>query len=116
PVLVPIDCKFPQEDYDRLLQAQSSGDPAAVAQATKALEKAIRTQAKSIEEKYVHPPRTTNFAVMYLPTEGLFAEVQRQARAAHDLGEQALGRQVHDDRGPVRRDHAQPGPGAGPAA
>lgn len=85
PVLVPIDCKFPQEDYDRLLQAQSSGDPAAVAQATKALEKAIRTQAKSIEEKYVHPPRTTNFAVMYLPTEGLFAEVMRSPGLALDL-------------------------------
>lgn len=77
-ILLPLDCKFPHEDYDRLLTAQDAGDPVAVEIAGKALEKALRIQAKSIREKYVHPPHTTAFAIMYLPTEGLFAEVIRR--------------------------------------
>ncbi len=84
-VLLPIDCKFPQEDYDRLLHAHASGEPVAVEQAAKALEAAIRRQAKTIEDKYVHPPATTNFAIMYLPTEGLFAEVVRRPGLAAEL-------------------------------
>lgn len=84
-VLLPIDCKFPQEDYDRLLHAHNGGDPAAVEAAVRALEATVRRQAKSIEEKYVHPPGTTNFAIMYLPTEGLFAEVVRRPGLAAEL-------------------------------
>jgi DNA recombination protein RmuC len=84
-VLLPVDCKFPQEDYDRLLHAQNGGDPAAVEAAAKALEASIKRQARSIEEKYVHPPATTNFAIMYLPTEGLFAEVVRRPGLAAEL-------------------------------
>lgn len=78
PVWLPIDSKFPQEDYERLLAAQESGDPAAVEVAGKDIERAVLAQAKLIASKYVHPPHTTDFGVMYLPTEGLFAEVMRR--------------------------------------
>lgn len=84
-LLLPIDCKFPQADYDALLGAQELGDPAAVEAAAKALEKAIRVQARSIHDKYVHPPETTPFAILYLPTEGLFAEVIRRPGLAAAL-------------------------------
>lgn len=84
-LLLPIDCKFPQADYDALLGAQELGDPGAVEAAAKALEKAIRIQAKSIHDKYVHPPETTPFAILYLPTEGLFAEVIRRPGLAAAL-------------------------------
>jgi DNA recombination protein RmuC len=77
-LLLPIDCKFPHDDYERLLAAQELGDAVAVELASKALEKALRIQAKSIRDKYVHPPQTTPFAILYLPTEGLFAEVIRR--------------------------------------
>jgi len=78
PVWLPIDCKFPREDYERLLDAQELGDAEAVRLCGLQLERAIRIQAKSICEKYVSPPHTTDFAVMFLPTEGLYAEVIRR--------------------------------------
>lgn len=78
PVWLPIDSKFPQEDYERLLAAQESGDVAAIETAAREIEKAILAQAKLISSKYVEPPHTTDFAIMYLPTEGLFAEVMRR--------------------------------------
>jgi DNA recombination protein RmuC len=78
PVWLPIDSKFPQEDYERLLTAQEAGDPAAIEAAGKDIERAIVTQAKLIASKYVGPPHTTDFAIMYLPTEGLFAELMRR--------------------------------------
>ena len=78
PVYLPIDSKFPQEDYERLLAAQEAADPDAVEEASRALEQAIRTQAKTIASKYLDPPYSTDFAIMYLPTEGLFAEVIRR--------------------------------------
>lgn len=78
PVWLPIDSKFPQEDYERLLTAQEAGDAAAIEAAGKEVERAILTQAKSISTKYVDPPHTTDFGIMYLPTEGLFAEVVRR--------------------------------------
>lgn len=84
-LLLPIDCKYPAADYDLLLGAQELGDPAAVDAAAKGLEKAIRVQAKSIRDKYVHPPGTTPFAILYLPTEGLFAEVIRRPGLAAAL-------------------------------
>jgi DNA recombination protein RmuC len=84
-LLLPLDCKFPHEDYDRLLAAQDAGDPALVEAAAKGLERAVRVQAKSMSEKYIHPPHTTRFAVMYLPTESLFAEVVRRPGLTSDL-------------------------------
>lgn len=84
-VYLPIDSKFPQEDYDRLQSAQESGSADDVANAAKAVEKAIRTQAKLISDKYLHVPVSTDFAIMYLPTEGLFAEVVRRPGLTSDL-------------------------------
>lgn len=77
PVYLPIDAKFPAEDYQRLLDATEVGDKAAVEAATHALEMAIRTEARRIQTKYIAPPYTTDFAIMFLPLEGLFAEVLR---------------------------------------
>mgnify|MGYP001542776770 CR=1 FL=1 len=74
PCWLPMDSKFPVEDYARLLDAESRADAAAAAQARVALERAVLVQAKSIHDKYVRPPYTTEFAVMYLPSEGLYAE------------------------------------------
>ena len=78
PVWLPIDSKFPTEDYERLLDAQERADPLAVEIAAKALEMQIRKEAKSIAEKYVSPPHTTDFAILFLPSEGLYAEVLRR--------------------------------------
>ena len=78
PVWLPIDAKFPREDYERLLDAQEQGDQELVRVTGAQLERAIRIQAKSICDKYVAPPHTTDFAVMFLPTEGLYAEVIRR--------------------------------------
>ncbi|WRS30134.1 DNA recombination protein RmuC [Actinomycetaceae bacterium MB13-C1-2] len=76
-VYLPIDSKFPQEPYERLLDAQEHAESADVAAATKELEKALRNEAKRISGKYIEPPISTDFAIMYLPTEGLFAEAVR---------------------------------------
>jgi len=84
-VYLPIDSKFPQEDYDRLQTAQESGSADDVSNAAKAVEKAIRAQAKLISDKYLHVPVSTDFAIMYLPTEGLFAEVVRRPGLTSDL-------------------------------
>lgn len=78
PVYLPIDSKFPQEDYERLLEAQEGGEKGEIESAAKALERAVLAQAKTIAEKYIEPPLSTDFAIMYLPTEGLFAEVVRR--------------------------------------
>ncbi len=77
-VWLPIDAKFPQEDYQRLVSATESADPTAVEQSLKALTRAIENSAKDISEKYIEPPATTDFAILFLPTEGLYAEVLRQ--------------------------------------
>jgi len=78
PVWLPIDSKFPREDYERLLDAQEAGDQEAVRASGNQLERALRVQARSICEKYIVPPHTTDFAVMFLPTEGLYAEAIRR--------------------------------------
>ncbi len=78
PVWLPIDAKFPREDYERLLDAQDRADAIAAEVAAKALETRIRTEAKSIAESYLAPPHTTDFAILFLPTEGLYAEVLRR--------------------------------------
>jgi len=77
-VWLPIDAKFPLEDYQRLVDASQEGDRDLVELAARALEKRVRQCAKDIATKYLSPPRTTDFAVMFLPTEGLYAEVVRR--------------------------------------
>jgi DNA recombination protein RmuC len=78
PVWLPIDAKFPREDYEKLIEAQERGDADAMRVAATQLERAIKVQAKSINEKYVVPPHTTDFAVLFLATEGLYAEAIRR--------------------------------------
>ena len=78
PVWLPIDSKFPTEDYQRLLAAQDKGDVDLIDSAMKGLETQLRKSAKEICGKYINPPRTTDFALMFLPTEGLFAEAIRR--------------------------------------
>jgi DNA recombination protein RmuC len=78
PVWLPIDAKFPREDYERLIDAQERADPIAVEEASRALETRVRGEARAISEKYVSPPHTTDFALLFLPTEGLYAEVLRR--------------------------------------
>ena len=84
-VLLPVDAKFPIEDWERLQQAADAGDRAAVEASGRALERAVRTAAATIAEKYLNPPRTTDFALMFLPTEGLYAEVVRRPGLADAL-------------------------------
>lgn len=84
-VWLPIDSKFPQEDYVRLQDAAEKADPEAVQTATNALARTVRTAAKDIHDKYVSPPSTTDFAIMFLATEGLYAEVLRQPALVEDL-------------------------------
>jgi DNA recombination protein RmuC len=77
-VWLPIDSKFPIEDYERLTAAQERADPAAVEDAARALEARVKLEAKTIREKYLEPPATTDFAILFVPTEGLYAEVARR--------------------------------------
>ena len=77
-VWLPLDAKFPTEDYQRLQEAQEAADPLAVEAAAKALEVRIRLEARTIAEKYLEPPATTDFGLLYLPFEGLYAEVLRR--------------------------------------
>jgi DNA recombination protein RmuC len=78
PIWLPIDAKFPKEDYERLLEAVDRADASAVEESARQLELRVRQCAKDITQKYVAPPKTTDFAVLYLPTEGLYAEVLRR--------------------------------------
>ena len=78
PVWLPIDAKFPMEHYDRLAVAQEKGDPLAVESAIKTLETQLKRCAKDICEKYINPPKTTDFALLFLPSEGLYAEAIRR--------------------------------------
>lgn len=85
PVWLPIDAKFPREDYERLVIAQENADPVAAEAAARQLEQRLRLEAKTIRTKYVSPPDTTDFALMFLPTEGLYAEVVRRPGLMDDL-------------------------------
>lgn len=85
PVYLPIDSKFPQEDYLRLVDASERADVAAIQEASKALIRIVKLSAKDIQEKYIDPPHTTDFAIMFLPTEGLYAEVIRQPGLLEDI-------------------------------
>jgi DNA recombination protein RmuC len=85
PLWLPIDAKFPKEQYERLVEAADRADAEGVAKAGAELERAVRLEAKTICEKYVSPPQTTDFAILFLPTEGLYAEVMRRPGLADDL-------------------------------
>lgn len=85
PVWLPIDAKFPKEQYERLVEASENADAEGVAVAGRELERAMRTEAKTIAEKYLSPPLTTDFAILFLPTEGLYAEVMRRPGLADEL-------------------------------
>jgi DNA recombination protein RmuC len=84
-VWLPIDSKFPQEDYQRLLDAVDAADPDVVEKTAAALMRTIRTEAQRIHDKYLNPPHTTDFAIMFLPTEGLYAEVLRKPDVVEDM-------------------------------
>ena len=84
-VYLPIDSKFPHEDYARLVEAAELGDAAAVQRACADLSRAVKKSAKDIRDKYLDPPNTTDFALMFLPTEGLYAEVLRQPGLSEEL-------------------------------
>ncbi len=84
-VMLPIDAKFPVEDYARLVEASEKGDVDGVESASKALAARVKAEAMSIRDKYVVPPRTTDFAIMYLPTEGLYAEVIKREGLVEDI-------------------------------
>ncbi len=85
PVWLPIDAKFPREDYDRLVLAQERADPVAAEAAARQLEQRLRLEAKTIRNKYVAPPATTDFALLFLPTEGLYAEIVRRPGLTDEL-------------------------------
>ncbi len=85
PCLLPIDAKFPLADYQQLIDAQERADPVAVELFAKALERRIKDQAADIHAKYVEPPHTTDFALLYLPVEGLYAEVLRRPGLADTI-------------------------------
>ena len=84
-VYLPVDAKFPLEDYGHLVDASETGDKVAVELARKRLLDRVKSEAKSIAAKYIKPPRTTNFAVMYVPNEGLYAEIMRDGAFVSDL-------------------------------
>jgi DNA recombination protein RmuC len=85
PVWLPIDAKFPKEQYERLLDAADRADAEGVLKFGAELERAVRSEAKTISDKYVSPPQTTDFAILFLPTEGLYAEVMRRPGLSDDL-------------------------------
>jgi DNA recombination protein RmuC len=85
PVWLPIDAKFPMEHYERLTTAQENGDPTAVEAAIKTLEAQLKRCAKDICEKYINPPKTTDFALLFLPSEGLYAEAIRRVGLVQNL-------------------------------
>ncbi len=83
---MPIDSKFPTESYERLLNAIEESDSAAEKTARKSLESAVRLEAQKIAKKYIHPPQTVEFAVIYLPTDGLYTEVARIPGLIDEIG------------------------------
>lgn len=85
PVWLPVDAKFPTEDYQRLIAAQEKGDLPAIDDAMKSLETQLKKSARDICQKYINPPNTTDFALMFLPTEGLYAEAIRRVGLAEQV-------------------------------
>src|ERR1035441_321927 len=90
-VWLPLDAKFPKEDYERLMEAAERADAAGVEDAAKQLEVRIKLDAKNIREKYLDPPNTTDFGILFLPTEGLYGEVLRRDRKSTRLNSSHLG-------------------------
>ena len=88
PVWLPIDAKFPQEDYLRLMESSDAGDTKAVEQSRESLVRSIKNSAKDVQKKYLNPPTTTDFAILFLPTEGLYAEVLRTPGLIEELQNQ----------------------------
>src|SRR5260370_39914518 len=84
-VWLAVDLKFPIEDYQRLVEAQEQADLVAIEESTKALRQHVPQSAKDIASKYLNPPITTDFAIMFVPTEGLFAEIIRQPGVFEEL-------------------------------
>jgi DNA recombination protein RmuC len=84
-VWLPVDAKFPHEDYLRLAEAEDRADAEAVASARKCLDRAVRSAAKDIAQKYLNPPKTTDFAILFVPTESLYAELLRTPNLASSL-------------------------------
>src|SRR6185312_1265066 len=82
---LPIDAKFPLEDWQRIQDAQDRADPVALAEAGKALELRLKACAKDVRQKYLQPPQTTDFGVIFLPVEGLYAEVARRPHLLEQL-------------------------------
>ena len=91
PLWLPIDAKFPREDYERLLEAQERADLAAMEAAAKGIETRLRLEAKTIRDKYIAPPHTTDFAILFVPTEGLYAEALAPAGAGAGDAARAQG-------------------------
>ena len=85
PVWMPIDCKFPREDYERLVEAHERADAAAVELSARAIENRLRVEARTIRDKYLAPPHTTDYAILFVPTEGLYAEALRRPGLAESL-------------------------------
>jgi DNA recombination protein RmuC len=85
PLWLPIDAKFPREDYERLIEAQERADAPAAELSARAIETRLRLEAKTIREKYLGPPHTTDFALLFLPTEGLYAEALRRPGLSESL-------------------------------
>ena len=84
-VLIPIDSKFPIEDYERLITAGEQNDTQGMETAVTEFEKRIKLEAKRISDKYIYPPKTTDFGIMFLPTEGLYAEAMRRSGLISEL-------------------------------
>ncbi len=85
PVWLPVDAKFPREDYERLIEAQERADPEAANAAAAALERRIRLEAQTMADKYLSPPNTTDFGILFVPVEGLYAEILRRPGLFEDL-------------------------------
>src|SRR5690606_19177983 len=85
PLWLPIDAKFPREDYERLLEAQDRADVAGIEAAAKAIETRLRVEARVIRDKYIAPPHTSDFAILFVPTEGLYAEALRRPGLVESL-------------------------------
>ena len=109
PMWLPIDAKFPREDYERLVDAQERADPAAAEGAAKAIETRLRLEARTIREKYLAPPHTTDYAILFVPTEGLYAEALRRPGSGRGDAARAQGDARRPDH--VARHADQPADG-----